>query len=448
MDHSAKQDEPARLVGDEQPAPESNRRPHLRRGLSAAPSNFEARSSATPRLAGTLLIPQPSALAFGTGLSVLTLAAILAALVFGSYAPKQPVTGYLIPSAGVVKVMAPRPGVVVDVFVEEGKTVARGDRLMSISTEQGMASGSGVQTSKLSSIREQSTIVRQQLEALTRYAPLERSRLLEKLRGLEDENRFLAGRAQLLSDEVEATAGTLAKISELNKAGYTSSLDVSTWREKSAASRVRLDEVNGLIAANAFARRDAQLQVEQLTFEQSERRATLQASLLELSRQTDDLEIDQAFVVTATSAGKVTALQFNAGGAVSTTQPLMVILTENSPLVAHLMIPSDAIGFVKPGQPILLRYKAFPYEKYGTYSAHVGDVSQTALRSDEWGEGSAPSTTSVYRATAVLDRQTVAVAGKSVSLQSGMVFDADIVLEDRALWRWFLEPLVALKGRL
>jgi membrane fusion protein len=34
-------------------------------------------------------------------------------------------------------------------------------------------------------------------------------------------------------------------------------------------------------------------------------------------------------------------------------------------LLAHLYAPSSAVGFLRADQPVLLRYDAFPYQKYG-----------------------------------------------------------------------------------
>lgn len=47
-----------------------------------------------------------------------------------------------------------------------------------------------------------------------------------------------------------------------------------------------------------------------------------------------------------------------------------------------------------------------------------------------------------------LDRQTVRALGQDEALKPGMLLEADILGERRALWEWALEPLYALHGRM
>ena len=54
----------------------------------------------------------------------------------------------------------------------------------------------------------------------------------------------------------------------------------------------------------------------------------------------------------------------------------------------------------------------------------------------------------VYRVQVALDQQEIRAYGTTVPLQSGMLLNADIVLEQRSLLSWLLEPILSLKGRL
>ena len=127
--------------------------------------------------------------------------------------------------------------------------------------------------------------------------------------------------------------------------------------------------------------------------------------------------------------------------------PLMSILADDAVFEARLLVPSRAIGFVRAGQPVRLRYAAFPHQSYGTYAARVSEISRATLRPDELAAG-LPLTEPVYRVTAKLDAQTVRARGGEQPLQAGMLLEADIVLEQRPLWAWMFQPLLAFEGRL
>jgi membrane fusion protein len=59
------------------------------------------------------------------------------------------------------------------------------------------------------------------------------------------------------------------------------------------------------------------------------------------------------------------------------------------------------------------------------------------------GEGAAP----FYRVLARLERQSVLAYGEAQALMAGMQFSADVVVDQRSLLEWLLEPLFSIRGR-
>jgi membrane fusion protein len=108
-------------------------------------------------------------------------------------------------------------------------------------------------------------------------------------------------------------------------------------------------------------------------------------------------------------------------------------------------VPTRAIGFIRPGQPVRVLYDAFPYQNFGTYSGRTVKVSQTILTSTDV---SVPVTLKepVYRVTAELDRPDIDAYGQKIPLQSGMLLKADIILEKRSLLNWLLAPLLSARA--
>jgi membrane fusion protein len=114
----------------------------------------------------------------------------------------------------------------------------------------------------------------------------------------------------------------------------------------------------------------------------------------------------------------------------------------------HLFAPSRDIGFVRPGQEVLVRYLAYPHQKFGAYRARVLAVSRNPLPAAELGyvplDGSREP---LYRIKAALDSQAVLAYGKREPLRAGMQVEADVLLDRRRLIEWIFEPLLGLAGR-
>ena len=123
---------------------------------------------------------------------------------------------------------------------------------------------------------------------------------------------------------------------------------------------------------------------------------------------------------------------------------LLDILPNNSTLIAELDIPSAAVGFVKPGQPVKLRYDAFPYQRYGIHEGEIVEISRSVLSGNS---GMIPEVP-VYRAKVRLGSQVVLAYGDEQDLLPGMTLTADVILEQRSLVRWLLDPLYSLQGRI
>ncbi|HKX94890.1 MAG TPA: HlyD family efflux transporter periplasmic adaptor subunit, partial [Methylibium sp.] len=162
-------------------------------------------------------------------------------------------------------------------------------------------------------------------------------------------------------------------------------------------------------------------------------------------------------VVHAPVDGVVSAVLAQPGQTVTPAAALASLVPAGSQLQAHLYAPSSALGFVRTDQPVLLRYQAYPYQKFGQQSGRVLQVARTPLQATELagvplaGVSSTASTVSaepLYRITVALQRQDVAAYGQAQPLAAGMQLEADVQLDRRRLIEWLFEPLLGLGDRV
>lgn len=157
--------------------------------------------------------------------------------------------------------------------------------------------------------------------------------------------------------------------------------------------------------------------------------------------------------ITAPVDGVATAVVGELGQMADARRPLLSVVPADSRLEAQLYAPSRAVGFVKPGAAVRLRYQAYPYQKFGHAEGKVVSVARTALPA---GEISALLPAGVenqtheplYLITVALTAQTIRAYGKEHPLQAGMLLEADVLQETRRLYEWVLEPLFSLTGKL
>lgn len=172
-----------------------------------------------------------------------------------------------------------------------------------------------------------------------------------------------------------------------------------------------------------------------------------QQQLIQQRRQQLELQGRQQLLLSAPVAGRVTNLIAEPGKTIAGQQPLLTILPSGTALEAVLLVPTRAFGFVQPGQRTRLRFEAFPYQRFGIYEGEITQTGQAILLPNEL-DMPVPIQEPVYRVAVALESQEIRAYGSSVPLQSGMLLSADIVLEQRSLLSWLLEPISSLRGRL
>lgn len=408
---------------------------------------LESRQS---RWLGGIVLGQPLGPWLLTGLAVLAAAAIGAFLAWGEYTRRTRVTGQLVPRLGMASVAAPGMGTLAQVRVQEGQRVLAGDVLAVVATPRSTLAGGDTALATLAAIaqRERSVAAshasqRDQLQA--QHDGLG-ARLAAALAEQRQVQRQLATRRQ----QQAIAEQTLARFRGLREKQYVTELQLQ--QQQSLALEQR-GEVQAL-ERQALALDVRQQELEQARRELPARRAALDAAEQReragLAQEALEASSRAEAVIRAPVSGTVSTLLGQAGQAVQAGQPVLSLLPAASALEAHLLVPSRAVGFVAPGDPVLLRYQAFPYQKFGQHGGRVLRVSRSALSTGELDSlvGGGQAGEPYYRIVVALDRPTVRAFGRDEPLRPGMRLEADLLGERRRLWEWAIEPLYALSGSL
>jgi membrane fusion protein len=446
----------------ETPAAEAPRVEALPAAAAATTPLFRAEALAerrTPWLGAVLLAPQLSHRVYTT-VAVVAAAAVLA-LVFGaSFTRTARLNGWLVPLQGVVRVMAPRPGVVTALHVAEGAQVRQGQPLVTLSDELQSAALGGVQAEVSRHLGERSKSLLDEREQ-------QRSLLAKQQRALGERLAAMRGEEAQFSREIELLKARVA-IAQRNEALHRQQLEqgfISEMRLQIVESE-RLEQVARLSALERSLmtlRREmltVAAELAELPLRLGKEIATLERGVAQVGQERAEAEARREIVIPAPGAGTVTAIQAVVGAAAGSAVPLLSIVPADHRLEAHLYGPSRSIGFVQPGQRVLVRYPAFPYQRFGHHEGVVASVSRTAVSpadlpapvagvngSGGGAGGSGAAAEPIYRVVVELAAQSVTAYGQTMALQPGMALEADVSLERRRLAEWVLEPLYAVTGK-
>src|SRR5699024_8492355 len=243
-----------------------------------------------------------------------------------------------------------------------------------------------------------------------------------------------------------------AQYQELYKKQYISLEQVDRVREEYLTANVTLNNLKRerLNTQKEINQRASELQGLDVKFKQQT--SQYERNISQMNQELLESESRRDIIIQAPQSGMVTAVVAQIGSYIDGKRQLLNIIPENSTLLAHLYAPSEAVGFIKEGAKVFLRYQAYPYQKFGQHAGVVESISKTALPKTELTDFIAANeynpNISLYRISVKLDKQTIRVYGEEKPLQAGMLLEADIVLDKRKLYEWVFEPLFTISGKL
>lgn len=371
-----------------------------------------------------------------------TLAALAILVTLGTYASHERTAGSLVSSLGLLPVSPRNAGTVTRVWVVEGQHVRRGDPLIEVSQEQTSTGLSDLyadiggqlkfKLSKLQNDREQTP---------SQYSS-KRQALQTKAASLDSQLAQLQAQTSLQRQRSEASMSLYQQWTRLAVTGLVSKLQVLQQRDSTLQIQATVRELERQVLDLRQQRAAVQADIENVSRESSARLNEIDRSIADVNRELAQNETSKAFVIRAPGDGVINNILINVGQAVTAGQQLGNVVPTGASLRAELWLPSKAIGFVERGDRVVLRYEAFPYQRFGQHRGTVEDASTVAVD---------PSTlTHVlgkqadearFRVFVKLDEQAIQLVTGSRPLMAGMSLEADITLQRRPLIDWLLDPL-------
>ncbi|XQA79056.1 HlyD family secretion protein [Xanthomonas sacchari] len=408
-------------------------------------------ASAEPKSYGTVLLLGDRFVGGMALAGMLVVALILLFLATFSTSRKVQWQGLVVPQGGTVAVIAPSAGSVSRILVNEGERVKAGQAMFMLSESLGNARLEGGDGAIPELLDERRQSLKREATERHRRAELLKSSMLERLADYDEEIRAASQQEQLQLQVIALAEQTSKTYSELESSRYVSGIAVREKRLDLLDKRQRLVDIR---------RQIQQLRRERISLDSDVQDQIAQSKLDSLDLQRKTFELDQQLtestgtrtvVVRALGNGIVGTVNVASGQGVGPLSQLAVLIPEDRPLEVEMYAPSQAVGLMREGMDVSLRYSAFPYQKFGQQKGRVKEISLSTMRAEEirlpeslMKSGAEP----LYRVRVDIDSPTVKVYGTEVPLRPGMLVEGSVNLERRKLYEWILDPLFTVTGRL
>lgn len=368
-------------------------------------------------------------------------ATIVAFTCFFGFTRKETVSGIVMPDKSLLRITAPQAGSLSRVLVHEGQIVREGDALYVISSERTTAQGQ-TQATINDSVHRQIGRLQDELSRHERQAGAQLRESKEQIKSLHARLEHLDAELAAQRQKVQLLRDLSERMTDLAKEG---SISRNTAALRAADLLEQQSRLASLEAQRLALLRDlstARVRSEELPLQAERESSQLKRDILGKEQQASEGEARREIIVRALQSGRVAGLVARAGQPVVAGQFLSNIIPEGSVLEAELYVPTRASGFVRPGTEVLLRYDAFPYQKFGQFRGVVREVALAAVSTSELRglEGQArdisDKSESVYLMRVRLERQSVATSSGELPIKPGMQLSASLIMEHRTLAAW------------
>ncbi|MCL2713032.1 MAG: HlyD family efflux transporter periplasmic adaptor subunit [Alphaproteobacteria bacterium] len=426
---------------------------------------FAAQAS---RIGSTIDLRQNRTVTVMAWLTLAVIVSLFLALRFAHFSRTESVRGLIASSLGSERLDAPRNGVIKEIYVKQGDTVHPGTAIYQIAMSDATSSaGESVVASEgraLTQQRANQVAEMQRAEAFLKGANEQQAAVEREQKkvvaALDEQEKGM----QELVDEAKAK---VAHMREMVAKGYATQVQLDEYLRSKAEYERQLIEVRVRRVEQTRQETEKKREFQILLAEKESQRVNAGSQIAAIDARLTGLKTQSSMVVQSQSEGQVLSVNVTIGDSVEPGQHVALIGSPKAEALIVLDVPSRAIGLVKVGQSVVLKYDAFPYKTFGIQHGRVTSVAQAAVSGPGGAKpdlGSLASLggaalgaaaaggigavkQSVYRVEVKPEKNEIMAYGEKRRLTLGSTLSAEIIVERRRLIDWVLDPVRAMGGR-
>ncbi|HEU4621595.1 MAG TPA: HlyD family efflux transporter periplasmic adaptor subunit [Burkholderiaceae bacterium] len=406
----------------------------------------EAIDAQRDKLFGEVSLVRPVPLWVFTCLALTCAIGLIVFLVRGEYARRERVDGFLELNTGAAKLQVPEAGTIAELYVKEGAEVAMGSPIARITFDRSTTSGSTASELVAREMNTRMTVLTREQEQARLLGAQQSEQLRKRMDDLRKELVQFDREIKLQQQRVQSAQELFDRYKRLAHDRFVSDLVAQQRRDDVIDQQVKLESLRRQRSVIERDLRAAQAEEPTILTKARAQVDSLQRELSTVQQGLVEREAQRETIIRAPMPGTVTNIALSQGQSVSADTAVATVVPTGSALHAELLVPTRAIGFIQPGQVVVLRYEAFPFQRFGQHRGKVMSVGRTVWSAGER-VGPIVAREPVYRVDVELDQQIIVSNNQSFPLRVGMLVNADILLERRRVIEWLFEPVLGLRER-
>jgi hemolysin D len=131
------------------------------------------------------------------------------------------------------------------------------------------------------------------------------------------------------------------------------------------------------------------------------------------------------------------------GSVLKEAEPLVTLVPLDAPLEAEVHIDARYVSYVRTGDPVRIKFDAFPFQEHGIAKGRVRTVSEDAfVRQSARSSDQAAGREAFYDARVLLEDVTLTGVPQDMKFLPGMTLTAEVVFGSRTVMSYLLYPII------
>ncbi len=396
------------------------------------------------KMVGEVLILLPPRLStFAIFYSLMAFAAAMV-LLFGRYQRKERAPGILVPSQGLVQVLAVSDGRIAEILSEEGEWVQQGQALLKISRESFMDDKSGKFSTQLLEFKAEQSRLESQRQQLAEKQEIQQKEAESKIQNLLESRRHSLDVLGLKQKQLRQIQISFAAAERLMQEKIIARTEYDSQLAQFTSVQQSISEENQRQSELSSKFREMRLEKDAIQKDYAAALSTLESRISEIKGRQVETESQKEVLLKAPADGYVSGLRSFVGQPVQPGFALLTLVPKNLQLESHVFVSSKAAPFIQDGQKVWLQFEALSPTKYGVFPGTVQSVSRSALDPRDVKDFALDAPR--YLVKIKLEQTLVELYQAELGFKAGLLVDADILLDQRRLIEWILDPLLRARG--
>jgi HlyD family secretion protein len=122
-------------------------------------------------------------------------------------------------------------------------------------------------------------------------------------------------------------------------------------------------------------------------------------------------------------------------------ETLVTLVPDNAALYVEAMVASRDVSYLKLGDTVRVKLESFPFQRFGTASGVLSEISPDSISQKESENGPAHQ---VYRVQVRITDPMRNLAARGIHLKPGLVASAEIKTGRRTIASYILDPVLRI----